>query len=274
MISPGIPSTSKKVPDYSIYAIPKVVNDINDCYFYHTMDIPGYGCLEGEWDLRKSANKYLGGVNFGGKRVLEIGTASGFLCFYMENNGADVVAFDLSKEHSLDSVPYTRIQNKMEEENSNRSMIERLNNSFWLSHAAYNSNAKAVYGSVYKIPENIGEFDISTFGCILLHLRDPFLALQNALKLTKETVIVTDVIPKRFSFHLLLSKLGLSDMMFLPQFNKGEPKIGWWFLPPEIIKKFISVLGFEQIEVTYHFSSKFNEKKRLLYTIVGHRTES
>ena len=35
-------------------------------------------------------------------------------------------------------------------------------------------------------------------------------ALQNALNLTKETVIITEVIPKRFLFHLLLSKLGLS----------------------------------------------------------------
>src|SRR5262249_8534783 len=33
--------------------------------------------------------------------------------------------------------------------------------------------------------------DVATFGCVLLHLHNPFLALANVLRLTKETVIVT-----------------------------------------------------------------------------------
>lgn len=61
------------------------------------MDIPGYGGVEGEWDLRKGVKEYLGNVDFKGKRVLEIGTASGFLCFYMEGQGAEVVAYDLQR---------------------------------------------------------------------------------------------------------------------------------------------------------------------------------
>src|SRR5262249_7054365 len=76
-----------------------------DCYFYHTMEIPGHGLVEGEWDLRAAADAYLGGVDFRGRRVLEIGTASGFLCFTMERRGAEVVAFDLSPEHAPDLIP-------------------------------------------------------------------------------------------------------------------------------------------------------------------------
>src|SRR5208337_1299521 len=70
------------VSDSAIYAQSRVINDISDCYFYHTMDVPGYGHVEGEWDLRGKETQYLGGVALKGKRVLEIGTASGFLCFY------------------------------------------------------------------------------------------------------------------------------------------------------------------------------------------------
>src|SRR5262245_36618662 len=77
------------------YAVPRTVTDPADCYFYHTMEIPGHGLVEGEWDLRPGVEAYLGGIDFRGKRVLEVGTASGFLCFQMEARGAEVVAFDL-----------------------------------------------------------------------------------------------------------------------------------------------------------------------------------
>jgi hypothetical protein len=36
----------------SIYTEPRSVSDLKDCYFYHTMDLPGIGKIEGNWDLR------------------------------------------------------------------------------------------------------------------------------------------------------------------------------------------------------------------------------
>ncbi|MEE9185219.1 MAG: hypothetical protein V3U39_12205, partial [Acidimicrobiia bacterium] len=84
------------VLDLNVFALPREVTDINECYFYHSMDIPRHGAVDGEWDLREGVTEYLGGVDFAGKRVLEVGTASGFLCFHMESQGAEVVAYDLS----------------------------------------------------------------------------------------------------------------------------------------------------------------------------------
>ena len=52
---------------------------LEDCYFYHTMDVPGAGLVTGEWDLRNGVDAYLGHESVAGKRVLELGTASGFL---------------------------------------------------------------------------------------------------------------------------------------------------------------------------------------------------
>ena len=92
----------------SVYAEPRTVTDLEDCYFYHSMEIPGYGLVEGPWDLRGGVDDYLGGVDLRDKRVLEVGTASGFLCFTMEGRGADVVAYDLSDEQSWDVVPYAQ----------------------------------------------------------------------------------------------------------------------------------------------------------------------
>lgn len=70
-----------------IYAKPKEVNNIDECYFYQTVELPGYGILNGEWDLRDGVDAYLGNYSFKGKRVLEVGTANGYLCFEMEKRG-------------------------------------------------------------------------------------------------------------------------------------------------------------------------------------------
>src|SRR6516225_6733673 len=94
--------------DPGLFAEPRAVTKTADCIFYHTMDIPGHGLVEGEWDLRDNPAAYLGNVDVSGKRVLEIGTASGFLCFYMERQGAEVIAYDISEHQAWDLVPYAR----------------------------------------------------------------------------------------------------------------------------------------------------------------------
>src|SRR5437899_12127744 len=95
-------------PDSTVYAVPRLVSDVKDCYFYHTIEVPGFGLIEGEWDLRAGIGDYLGRVAFKDKRVLELGTASGFVCFHMESVGADVVGYDLSDEQDWDVVPFAR----------------------------------------------------------------------------------------------------------------------------------------------------------------------
>jgi len=73
--------TKGPVPgDAGIYAAPRVIRDNGQCYFYHTIALPGCGTVEGDWDLRRGIRDYLGGVDFGGKRVLDIGTANGMIC--------------------------------------------------------------------------------------------------------------------------------------------------------------------------------------------------
>ena len=74
-----------------LYQAPPRIDALADCNFYHTTDIPGVGTVEGQWDLREGVDAYLGGYDFSGKRVLEIGPATGFLTFHMEKCGADFV---------------------------------------------------------------------------------------------------------------------------------------------------------------------------------------
>lgn len=269
----------------SVYAPPREVTSVDDCYFYHTMDIPGHGLVTGEWDLRGREDVYLGGFDFSGKRVLELGPASGFLTQYMERQGADVVAYDLSEDHSWDTVPFDGSDfEQLDKER--REHIRRLNNGWWLNHAAHDMSAKAVYGTVYTVPDAIGPVDVATFASILIHLRDPFLAVRTAARLVRETIIVTEMYPTT-DFHLVQDQLNSADPAIvteLPEESFGEPKTifmpqywdkafgdTWWQLSPTTVIRFLGVLGFTETRVTYHFAPSRGNPRTMLYTVIGHR---
>ena len=62
-----------------IFAKPPSDNiSLEDCKFYHVIDIPGLSePTKGIWDLRKGVDEYLGHVDFKNKTVLELGPSSG-----------------------------------------------------------------------------------------------------------------------------------------------------------------------------------------------------
>jgi len=244
------------------YAAARTVTDPNDCIFYHTMDLPGVGVVEGPWDLRAGAEDYLGRVAFPGKRALDVGTASGFLCWEMERRGAEVVAYDLSEQsQSWDLVPFGGSPDPTFAAERSAG-LGRINNGYWLAHAALRSKAKMVYGSVYEMPSAIGEVQVAVFGAILLHLRDPFLALQRALSLTTESVVITEPAGRAArllrrlpepAIHRLVSGSSLpATVGFLPDPKAGLPNETWWTLPPWTVARMVGVLGFEVSSVKFH----------------------
>jgi hypothetical protein len=255
----------------SLFATPRLVTDLRDCFFYHTMDIPGHGVIAGQWDLRAGIGKYLGGIDFRGKRVLDVGAASGFLTFTMEKQGAEVVSYDLAPEHRWDLVPFAGAD--LEAQFATRcEQLRRLNNAYWYCHRVFQSRARMVHGTIYTVPEAIGPVDIASLGSILQHVRDPFLALQTVLRLTRETVIITDVLPRRQILQWLLGRFFRPKLIFLPRATTGKPPDTWWSLSPAVLREFLGVLGFEDVRTTYH-TQRFYGSRRLCYTVVGRRTK-
>jgi SAM-dependent methyltransferase len=268
-----------------LYARPKAVESLAECYFYHSMEIPGHGEVAGEWDLRGDEHRYLGGVDLAGKRVLELGAASGFLTTYMERQGAEVVAYDLSEQHSWDVVPFAG-SDLDQFDQIRRDHLRKINNGFWLNHKAQGLSARLVHGTVYTVPAEIGQVDVATFASILLHVRDPFLALQTSLRLVRDMVVVTDVYPAS-EYHLVGDFVDAPDSDVptpLPPEAHGQPKATflpqywdhaygdtWWHMSPETVRRYVGVLGFEKTEITYHHAYA-GGRRTLLYTVVGHRT--
>ena len=258
-----------------MWETPREINKLEDCYFYHTMDLPTYGTVTGERDLRGKEDLYLGHKSVDTKKVLDVGTASGHMCFYMEKTGADVVAYDLSAENSWDIVPYANLD-ATAHLNLRKTHINLINNSFWLAHRVLNSRSKIAYGSVYDISDELGRFDLALVGSILLHLRDPFLALEKIAKVVSDTMIVTDVLPgQRNVFERFFPKLPFLQksrfVKFLPNASKGKPLETWWNLSPYVTGEFLKVLGFREIEISYHKQLGRLNKVKKMYTIVANR---
>ena len=242
-----------------------------DCYFYHTTAIAGQGTAKGEWDLAPGIDAYLGRVSFAGKTVLDVGAATGFLSFHIEKAGGTVISYDLSEAEAWDIVPLSGID-VAEHARARKAHIAAINNGYWFCHAANRSSARLAHGTVYRIDPALGPVDVSVFGSILLHLRDPFLALHNAAQITRETMIVADLLPGAHPLSRLLSVFMGRSLQFKPRFAKNRPWETWWNLPPAIVVEFLGVLGFERTVVTYH-SQRLLGRRMPMYTVVATRTK-
>ena len=251
--------------DAALYTLPRDISSPDECYFYHTMDIPGHGTVEGEWDLRGSLEPYLGNFDFAGKRVLDVGAASGILSFHMERQGAEVVSFDLSEDYDWDIVPF-EANDHATARKERRGHLRRINNGYWLGHKAFGSHARMVNGAVYNIPEEIGPVDAAVFGSILLHLRDPFLALQNGARLAQKAVIVADVSP----YGRLASRF-FKRPRFMPRADRPEwVTDGWFRLPPLLVEEYLRILGFPNTTITWG-DYRYKDRTVTIYTIVAEK---
>jgi hypothetical protein len=109
-------------------------------------------------------------------------------------------------------------------------------------HRDYDLAAKAVYGSIYELPDDIGRYDVSVFGSILLHLRDPFRALEQAARRTEEAMVVVEPLAP-----------GMVGFGNIARWNPtgGVNPTGWWHHSPSVIVDMLALLGFPKTSVTY-----------------------
>jgi SAM-dependent methyltransferase len=266
----------------SLFAQPAIVDDLRDCLFYHTMDVPGAGTVEGWFDLRASVDEYLGRVDFRGKRVLEIGPASGFLTFHMERQGAEVVAVDVSEAFNWDAVPYPPAVLERWWASPSReawealgwtppppgaagrwSMMLKIRNAFWYAHRRLRSRARVHYGSAYALPDALGAFDVAVMGAVLLHNRDPLSIIAGCAKRTRETIIIVD------QYDEALDKLQIPALKLVPSADV-EMVDTWWHLSPALLRQFLGILGFTRFETSIHEQPWMNERMTC-FTLVARR---
>jgi len=219
---------------------------LDDCDWYHTTELPDGTVIFGQWDLKGQEPDYLGNVSLGGTTVFEPGPASGYFSYWMESQGAEVTCFEAGYDAGFEYVPAVDGTDYVSWQADFMKHIARVNNSWWLQHRDRASSARIAYGDIYNLPADLGMFDVSVFGSILLHLRDPFRALQQAAIHTEQTMVVTD--------HL---HVGLEDPDDpLAQWGMDSespgPSHSWWCLSPGAVTRMLWRLGFGRTQVSQY----------------------
>jgi hypothetical protein len=246
--------------------IPNINPTREECEFFHVIDLPGEEPTEGSWDFRKTEAEYHGGFSFKGKTVLEIGTATGSHAFWMEKQGASVTPYDLSPAFSWD-IMATAEQDAVEVEQMMHPIMEKLNNGWYYCRNRLKSKLELSFGSIYDIPKTLGDFDVVTFGSVLLHTRNPIGALQFAADRAKEAVIIMDRLPNNFDAQKPF-------MEFIPkkEMAKSWGAWTWWWISPKVFENLLGLRGFEQFDLTVskHFFVPM-QKSLGLFTLVARR---
>ena len=242
--------------------VPPRAPRLEDCRFYHSMTL-AEGEMHGEWDLRGNPQGYLGGVNFQGRSVLEVGPASGFLTFHMEAQGAEVTCLEPPMSHLWDIVPFEGFDTDSWRREFTTS-IEMVRNSFWYAHHQKKSRARMVEADPYALTEALGSFDASLLASILLHCRRPFDMLQSVAARTRRTVIVTE------QYNPALGNDALCGL--LPH-RGAEPQVHtWWQFTPQFFISALGLLGFTQVQLNFHVQRQPASQRDVhMFTVVCER---
>src|ERR1700682_3240321 len=119
------------------------IPSIADCRFYHAMDLPQVGFVQGAWDLRGRFDDYVGGVRLRDPSVLAVGAASGFLSFEAEHRGAQSVT-------SFNAASFGQLQRNPGLAVSELDFKAHLN-SYRLAHHLLKSKAVPIFGDIYML---------------------------------------------------------------------------------------------------------------------------
>ncbi len=240
--------------------------EFDDCYFYHATTLPDGTEIPGPWDLRGHEDEYLGFTDVKGRRVLEFGPATGHMSYYMEQAGAEVVSFDVGFDVGNQIIPWD-CDDLMGIRMSQNRELGALRNSWWYLHRARQSRVRMVYGDIYNLPGDLGSFDVATFQSILLHLRNPFDALEQAARRTTSTIVVTEPVDPEIE--------NTDSMRFFPTRGRSF-STGWWSFSAATIEAMLDTLGFRNLRRSEHTQTHFQMHdmdtepvQMKMFTVVG-----
>ena len=147
--------------------------------WYHTIELGDGVVTPGWFDTRATVDKVPLPRSLAGLRCLDVGTWDGFWAFEMERRGAaSVTALDVEDPWGWDWPAPVRLDGDAAEVRIVEG-FKSSSGSFALAAEALGSRVERLDLSVYDLdPDRVGRFDLVFMGTLLLHLRDPVLALE------------------------------------------------------------------------------------------------
>ena len=220
--------------------------------WYHTLALGGDVVTEGMFDLRPFVPRYGLPDDLSGMRVLDVGTFDGFWAFEMERRGASVTSLDLDRTQQLDWPPRLRPAEDAER-----------GHTFRVAREALGSEVERVGLSVYDATaERLeGAFDLVFCGSVLIHLRDPMLALERMAALCRGLFILAEEHSRR-----------LAPLRFVhgAEFRGDSPWSTWWIPTAATWETMVYTAGFESVRRHGRFNLRFRDRRGGVPHVVVH----
>jgi tRNA (mo5U34)-methyltransferase len=233
-------------------ALARVRGRLEDIGWYHTQELGPGLVTPGMFDLRPFVRHYGLPDDLSGKRALDVGTFEGFWAFELERRGAEVTAIDVDSIQDLDWPPRLR-----------PATDDRRGEGFELAKAALGSSVERVGVSVYDAtPEALGgRFDLVFCGSVLIHLRDPMLALERMAALCGGRLVLAEEYSR---------KLELLPFLNAAEFRGESPWSTWWRPSTRAWLAMVRTAGFEDARRHSRFNMRFREMRNTVPHVVIH----
>ena len=210
--------------------------------WYHTLDLGDGLITDGMFDLRPFVDRY-GLPDLTGKRVLDVGTFDGFWAFEFERRGAEVTSIDVDRIQDLDWPPRLRPA-------EDRPRGE----TFEVSRGALGSSVERIACSIYEAtPERLGgAFDLVFCGSVLIHLRDPMLALERMAGLCRGQLVLAEEHSRRLAPFRFVRGV---------EFRGDSPWSTWWIPTAQTLLRMVQTDGFDDVREHVRFNMRFRAQR-------------
>lgn len=199
-------------------------------YWRHRIDLG-----EGKFTPGKKDASHWGTLglpdDLSGKTFLDIGAFDGLHSFEAERRGAvRVLATDIWDEPTADEEWWNSLRPGKE--------------GFDLAYDYLNSTVESkVIGVEELSPDTVGKFDIVLCSGVIYHLKEPLSAIENAVSVANELVVVESAI--QHDFH------SPAGMKLLKGTERNNDPSNWWVPNLEGLRDMVSIAGCDEVTAGY-----------------------
>lgn len=238
-------------------------SDIENYYWYHTIELPGGLVTPGLYDLRAALANFGFPEDMRGMSVLDVGTATGFFAFEFARRGAHVTAVDLPSLYALDRFPGQDVEQTLEKIGEMivpkslgqvRSYVRKytaeqlyfylLEGPFEFCRKLLNAPVERCLSTVYDLTEaKLGRtFDLVFLGDILVHTLYPLRALAAVAPLCRGTLVLSQIVPGDSGDE--------PAMLYVGGDSPGSDEVSWWLPNKSCLVQLLKKLGFRSVRET------------------------
>jgi SAM-dependent methyltransferase len=190
---------------------------------YHQLDLGEGLVMEGDYDMTQYLQYYAIPEDLTGKRVLDVGTASGFFALECARRGGDVTAIDI---WPADTALFPAILD------------------------ATGVDVKYVQKNIYDLTPEFGQFDLVICGSLLLHLPDQFGAVQRLKSVCRGRLILSNACTEDSKTN----PEPLCKFWGAPGTDAAADYWHYWSVSGAALKQMLLAAGFAQVSNPVHFT--------------------